>query len=364
MIINKPQDIVLVFPPHRLKEHRYSLGLLYVSGFLRDHGFDNLVIENKLLGGENYQYQGKEQAKIDIVNKVIELAPKILGFTSSTIEIHDVIEMNQLIKAKISNFSIIGGPHVTAAPADVLKRGFDVVIIGEGEQTALELVQELQKNKPDLSKINGIAYKDDNGQVIINPPRALLDIKDLSLPAYDKIYMEKYLRVSDEVLRGVPVRAAIVMASRGCPYVCTFCACNRVFGHRVRYRDLENIRQEVKLLKDQYNAEAIWFADDTMTVSLDHVKKVCQLMKEEKMFWGAQSRVDLTDEATVKLMKESGCLQLDFGVESGSQRVLDEIINKKIKLDQVEKAFSLCRKYVLGPMLLLCSACQQNKKKK
>ena len=347
MIINKPQDIVLVFPPHRLKEHRYSLGLLYVSGFLRDHGFDNLVIENKLLGGENYQYQGKEQAKIDIVNKVIELAPKILGFTSSTIEIHDVIEMNQLIKAKISNFSIIGGPHVTAAPADVLKRGFDVVIIGEGEQTALELVQELQKNKPDLSKINGIAYKDDNGQVIINPPRALLDIKDLSLPAYDKIYMEKYLRVSDEVLRGVPVRAAIVMASRGCPYVCTFCACNRVFGHRVRYRDLENIRQEVKLLKDQYNAEAIWFADDTMTVSLDHVKKVCQLMKEEKMFWGAQSRVDLTDEATVKLMKESGCLQLDFGVESGSQRVLDEIINKKIKLDQVEKAFSLCRKYCI-----------------
>jgi len=344
MDIKKPSDIALVFPPHRLKEHRYSLGLLYISGYLKDNGFDNVIIENKLMGGADYKYQGKEQTTKDIITKVVELKPKVVGYTSSSIEINDVIEMNREIRNKIDTISIIGGPHVTALPEDILKHGFDISVIGEGEKTALELLNELKKESYDLSKVNGIAYQE-NGQTIVNPSREMIDITNSVMPAYDKIYMEKYLRVSDEVLRGVPIRAAIVMASRGCPYGCTFCACNKVFGRRVRYRDIENIRQEVKLLKDKYNAEAIWFADDTMTVSYDHVKKICQLMKEEKMFWGAQSRVDLTDEVIVKLMKESGCLQLDFGVESGNQRVLDEVINKRIKLEQVEKAFDLCHKY-------------------
>ena len=345
MEINKPEDIVLIFPPHRLKEHRYSLGLLYVSGYLRDHGFDNLIAENKLLGGSSYNYHDKDQSKIDLTNKVIEIKPKIVGFTASTIEIHDVIEMNQKIKQATNCFSIIGGPHVTANPKDVLGNGFDVAVIGEGEETALELINELKKEKPDLTAIKGIAWKNSAGEIIINQSRELMDIADLSLPAYDKIYMERYLSVSDEVLRGVPVRAAIVMASRGCPYQCTFCACNKVFGRTVRYRSPENIRKEIDLLKEKYNAEAIWFADDTMTVSYDHVRNICRLMKEKKMYWGAQSRVDLTNKEIVKLMKESGCLQLDFGVESGNQRVLDEIINKRINLDQVEKAFALCRRY-------------------
>jgi len=345
MEYTRPLDIALIFPPHRLKEHRYSLSLPCISSYLRDHGYDNVIVENKLLGGRGYKYQGKEKAAEDIIARVIEIEPKIIGFTATTIEVNDVIEMNQKIQQEIKTISIIGGPHVTAAPEEVLKRGFDIAVIGEGEQTALELVKELNKATPDLSLIKGIVWKKENGEIMTNPPRELIDIADLSIPAYDNIYMEKYLRVSDEVLRGVPVRAAIVMTSRGCPYQCTFCACNKVFGHRVRYRSLENIKKEVKLLKNKYNAEAIWFADDTMTVSQDHVRKICQLMKEQKMFWGAQSRVDLTNEDLVKLMNESGCLQLDFGVESGSQRVLDDIINKRIKLAQVEKAFSLCRQY-------------------
>ncbi|MFA6410992.1 MAG: radical SAM protein [Candidatus Buchananbacteria bacterium] len=345
MEIKTAQDIALIFPPHRLKEHRYSLGLLYISGYLRDHGFDNIIVENKVLGGKNYQYQGKDQAQADIIAKVIELKPKVIAFTASTIEINDVVEMNRQIRQQTGEISIIGGPHVTAVPKEVLQNGFDVAVMGEGEQTALELVQELQKLNPDFSQIKGIAYKNSDGQVVVNPPRELIDIAELSLPAYDKVYMEKYLRVCDEVLRGVPVRAAIVMASRGCPYTCTFCACNKVFGRKVRYRSFENIKKEIDLLKNEYNAEAIWFADDTMTVSYDHVEKICELMRQEKMFWGAQSRVDLTDEKIVSLMKKSGCLQLDFGVESGNQRVLDEIINKRINLDQVQKAFALCRKY-------------------
>lgn len=341
----RPEDVALIYPPHRLIEHRYSLGLLYISSYLTKYGYENIIIENKTLGdGQVYKYIGKEQSKQDIINKILELKPKIIGFTSTTIEINDVIEMNLVIKKEIDTLSIIGGPHVTAKPEDALKNNFDIVIIGEGEATVLELIQELEKDNPDLKNIKGIVWKNNQNEIIINEPRPMLDISEHVLPAYDKILMKRYLKINDEVLRGVPVKAAIIMASRGCPYQCTFCACNKVFGYRVRYRNFENIKQEVQLLKNKYGAEAIWFADDTMTINYEHVRKICQLMKQEKMYWGAQSRVDLTNQKLIKLMKNSGCLQLDFGVESGSQRVLKEIVKKNATLEQAEQAFELCRK--------------------
>lgn len=339
------KEIVLILPPKRYKEHRYSLGLMYISGYLRDHGFDNIIIESKILGGANYQYD-REKARKEIIETTIKLKPKIIGFTATTIEISEVIWLNSQIKTQINTYSIIGGPHVTATPEEVLRAGFDFAVIGEGEATILELVKELEKDNPDFSTIKGIAWLDKtNNKIIINPERELMDISDISLPAYDKINMEFHAKVWDDIIRGIPIKSVMIMASRGCPYRCTFCACNRVFGQKVRYRSLENIKKEIEILRNNYGVEGIWFADDTLTINYDHVKKICEIMKELNMYWGAQSRVDLTDEKVVKLMKESGCLQLDFGVESGSQRVLDEIINKKIKLTDITRAFQLCKKY-------------------
>ncbi len=339
------KEIVLILPPKRYKEHRYSLGLMYISGYLRDNGFDNTIIESKILGGINYQYD-REKARKEIIETTIKLKPKIIGFTATTIEISEVIWLNSQVRAQINAYSIIGGPHVTASPEEVLQAGFDFAVIGEGEETILELVKELEKDNPDFSAIKGITWLDKaNNKIIINPERELMDISDISLPAYDKVNMEFHTKVWDDIIRGVPIKSVMIMASRGCPYRCAFCACNRVFGQKVRYRNLENIKKEIEILRNQYGVEGIWFADDTLTINYDHVKKVCGIMKELGMYWGAQSRVDLTDEKVVKLMKESGCLQLDFGVESGSQRVLDEIINKRIKLADITKAFQLCKKY-------------------
>ncbi|MFA5029363.1 MAG: radical SAM protein [Patescibacteria group bacterium] len=345
--ITSPHDILLILPPKRFKEHRYSLGLMYISGYLRDHGYDNTIIESKIFGGKDYQYD-REKAREEIIEIVVRLKPKIIGFTSTTIEINEVIWLNREIRSKIDSHSIIGGSHATAMPEQTLLSGFEAVVLGEGEETTLELVRELEKDKPNLSSVGGIAWLDrGSNRVVINKSREQIDISQLSLPAYDKINMDYHTRLGDDIIRGFPIRAAMVMASRGCPYSCTFCGCNRIFGHQIRYRSLDNIKEEIKLLRDKYGVEGIWFADDTLTVSYDHVQKVCDIMKELGMYWGAQSRVDLTNEKMVKLMSSSGCLQLDFGVESGNQRVLDKIINKRIKLAEVEKAFILCRKYHL-----------------
>lgn len=346
MKFTKPQDIVFVLPPHRLKEARYSLGPLYLASYLRQAGYESLITDNKLLGDEKpYEHISVEKSRNDILDKVIKLQPKILAYSANTTEINEIIGMHNILREKVNAISIIGGAHATADPQGMLKRDFDIVAIGEGEMTAVELIKELDQDQPDLSKIEGIAWKNKVGEIIINSSRPAMDISDILLPAYDKIDVARVLKMSDQVIRGVPLKTAMLMTSRGCPYSCTFCACNKVFGRQVRYRSYENIKEEIKFFKKHYNLEAIWFADDTMTVNYDHVRKICRLMKEEKLYWGAQARVNLADEEIIKLMKDSNCLQLDFGVESGSQRVLDEIINKKITLKQVEETFANCRKY-------------------
>lgn len=344
-LIKNSTDIVFILPPRRFKEHRYSLGVMYLSGYLRDHGYDNTILESKILGGRDYVYD-RQKARQEIIETTVRLNPKVVAFTSTTIEISEVLWLNREIRKQINACSVIGGPHVTATPDEVLHSGFDIAVIGEGELTVLELVKELAKDVPNLSGVNGIAWREKNSdRVFTNPPRELMDISDLSLPAYDKVNMDYHTRVWDDVIRGIPIRSVMVMGSRGCPYGCTFCACNKVFGRRVRYRSIDNIKREIILLKEKYGVEGIWFADDTLTVDYDYVKKICALMRELKMFWGAQSRVDLTKEGIVKEMRRSGCLQLDFGIESGSQHVLDDIINKRIKLSDVEEAFRLCKKY-------------------
>ena len=345
MKLSQDKDLIFILPPKRLKEHRYSLGLMYISGYLRDHGFDNLIIDGKIIAERGYQYDNRERAKEEIIKTVLELKPQVIGFTATTMEIAEAVEMNQRIKKELNVFSIIGGPQATADPVGAVYSGFDAVIIGEGEQTALELMKELQQDQPELSKVKGIAWRDQDNKAVINERREYMDLTDLSLPAYDKVNMAYYTKIWDDIIRGIPMKAVMVMASRGCPYSCTFCACNQVFGRQVRYRNLENIKKEINLLKDKYGVEGIWFADDTLTANYDHVRKVCQIMKESGLYWGAQSRVDLVNEEIIKLMADSGCLQLDFGVESGSQRVLDEIINKRIKLSDVEKALELCRQH-------------------
>ncbi len=376
--MNKETNILLIFPPQRWFLYRYSTGLLYISAYLRRHGYDNTIVENSLLKKRGGEVKKGDQQKIFqfIVDYVKEVKPKIVGFTATTPEVFEVIELNKKIKEICPNVvSVIGGPHATAASEDFLKNGFDVAVIGEGEATMLELARELEKDAPNLRNVKGIAFcssachaefisasqestdnlkilkqVQDDSDIITTEPRPLIDLSTLPMPAYDKIDMERYTLMSDGVVRGFSLRSAIVTASRGCPFNCSFCACNRVFGRVVRYLPEEKIKSEIEFLRDNYNVEGIWFADDTMTISREHILKICRIMKKLKMYWGAQSRVDLADKDLIQTMKDSGCLQLDFGVESGSQRILDDIVEKRIKIFQVEETFQYCREVGIRTM--------------
>lgn len=354
----RKEDIVLILPPRRWKENRYSLGLLYVSAALRESGFDNVIIERGMFKGEYGAYDF-DLVKELIIRKVKELKPKIVGFTVNVQEFDQVIEVNNELKKSFDFISIIGGPQCTSMPGDFLTNGFDVAVVGEGEETTVELVgclKEIMAGQNDFSKVRqlmaerlkdvlGISYLDEEGSVAANPSRPYSDIAEIVLPAYDKIDMESYVQIADGTVRGLPLRSAIILTSRGCPYDCTFCDCNKVFGQKVRFRSLENVRQEVKFLKERYDVEAIWLADDTFTLNKDHILGIGKIMKEFGIIWSCNTRVNLIDEELVKEMKKFGCVQFDIGVESGSQRVLDEVMRKRISLDQVKNTFALCRKF-------------------
>ena len=136
-----------------------------------------------------------------------------------------------------------------------------------------------------------------------------------------------------------------MLTTRGCPYVCSYCGCNLIFGHKLRLKSLENIEKEIKYLKQEFNIEGVWIVDDTFTINYDHVVGVSRILKKYGLVWGCHSRVNTINEKMITIMKDCGCVQLDFGIESGSQRILDDIIDKRIKIKQVIDAFNLTRKY-------------------
>ncbi len=353
----KPTDVIFMQPISRLDTHRYSRGILLISSYLDQYGIPSIIFEpHRLLSKPmRWHFPTKEQlqeVEDTLLKKIAEWDTKIFCFTCATVEFNEVIETSKKIKEVCPNAMFIaGGYHADAFPEDFLTNGFDFAIRGEGEITILELLQAVFSGKQNFEKIDGLAWKKDNGEVVVNKRRSLLvEFDQLPLPSYHKIDMPHYIKMWDGTLRGIPVRGTLLETSRGCPWSCSFCSCPTIAGHKMRYRSAELLEAEVRLLKEKYGVEGFMITDDMFTVTLEHVKKVSNIMKKYSMIWTAQARVHTVTEEMLTIMKESGCVQIDFGVESGSQRILDEIINKKATVDHARKTFALCKKVGIRAM--------------
>lgn len=346
----RKEDIVFTLPISRITAHGYSSGILYLSAYLREKGYDNIIIEPHKLKKKRQIFHGlnKElfnELESNLYELLAKLNPKYVGIPSYTTEFNEVAKLIKGIKKICNARIIVGGCHATAVPEDFLNYGADFVIFGEGETTLLEVIKSLEEGKKDFKNIDGLAWKKEN-RIIINKPRALIeDLDSLPLPAYDKIDVEHYIKIWDGTIRGFPLRAATIVTSRGCPFNCSFCGCNEVFGRKIRFRGKGSIKKEIKLLKEKYKVEGIMFSDDILTVNKKHLKMVCEIMKKYGMLWSCQARVNSIDDEIMGILKKSGCLQLDLGVESGSQRVLDDLMGKGITVEETKNAFRLCEKY-------------------
>lgn len=248
--------------------------------------------------------------------------------------------------------TVLMGLDPSARPADCLAHpNIDFVVIGEPEQTVLELADVLEQGKiEDLEKVRGIAFVK-KGKTIITPPRPVIqNLDSLPFPARHLLPMEVYFAaVKENPLRGeIRKPWAIMITSRGCPYNCVFCTVHTVMGKKWRARSPENVVDEIEHLVRTYHVKQIDFLDDNMTLDKKRMEAICDLIVERRLdiewFTPSGVRADTLDENLLTKMKKAGCKKIRVAPESGVQRVVDQIIKKNLSLRDVENAVILCKK--------------------
>jgi len=222
-----------------------------------------------------------ERLKIaDIPKKIEKENPDVIGLTCTTPMVSSVKKTAETLRNAFPEAKIIvGGPHVTAVPEDLLsEKSVDVAVIGEGEHTIVELVKLIEENKS-LKSCKGIAFKED-GKIIRTEPRPLIcDIDALPFPARHLLPYEKY-KHSDLIERKTKKNYANIMSSRGCPYRCIFCGSRTTFGGVVRFRSPKLVVDEIEECYNKLDVGIFGFSDDTLTVKKEQNPKYYQLIKE------------------------------------------------------------------------------------
>ena len=325
-------DVTLINPPldkqttSKFPMSGIPIGIACLAAYLRENNIEVSTIDAPI---ENYDY--KQTAK-----KVIELNPQIVGVSCLTENryaalktLKEIKELNPRIKL------VIGGIHVT--PLDELTlRNYpfiDVVVRGEGEIPLLQYTKAIKNNTP-LNKVKGISFLKNN-QIIRTPnPPFIINLDDLPMPAYDLFPITKYPLLPD--LKYKNILSTTITTSRGCPMNCPFCITTKHWGTLIRSMSAHRIFKEVKYLHDNLGITLFRFVDDLFTIKKDRVIDFCKLVVNNnlKIIFRLQARIDTMDTETLSWLKKAGCDQIEYGAESGSQKILD-LMRKRIKVQQI-----------------------------
>jgi radical SAM superfamily enzyme YgiQ (UPF0313 family) len=230
---------------------------------------------------------------------------------------------------------ILGGVHPSFTPEETLKnKEVDFVVRGEGEYTLLNLISTLNEAS-NLDKVNGISYR--IGDTIVhNKPAELIDNLD-SLP-----FTMKELDLDIDVYSSESLGA--MMTSRGCPFSCIYCASNKFWGKRVRFRSIENVIEEIKQIKEKFGTRFFIFDDDTFNINKTRVISLCDAIIREKLNieWWCEIRSSPIDKEMLTKMKDAGCVSISLGIETGDESILKNI-KKGTTLTQIRKCIDMIK---------------------
>ena len=246
---------------------------------------------------------------------------------------------------------IVSSSDSTDRYQEYLNEGADFVIIGEAENTLLELVNHIENGDKEYSAIQGLAYiKNSKAIKTIGRP-VLKDLDSLPLPAWDLVNMDQYKQMW---LKNAGFFSLNMSTTRGCPFKCNWCA-KPIYGNRYNSRSPENVLKEIKLLKERYEIDHIWFCDDIFGLKPGWAIELSELLQEEniRIRFKIQSRADLLVHAdTVKALAASGCENVWIGAESGSQKILDAM-DKGITVEQISNATALMKEAGIKPCFFI-----------
>ncbi|MBZ0277124.1 MAG: B12-binding domain-containing radical SAM protein [Anaerolineae bacterium] len=319
--------------PHELKVMKPypPLGILYISSYLKQQGFGVSVFDSTFSSLEAFRSLMSRER------------PPVVGIYTNMMTKQNVLTMVGISKQHGATV-ILGGPEPPYYAADYLAHGADIIVKGEGELTLAELLPHLaQHGMTNLEQITGIAFKNGDGQVIETLPRSFIpdlsahpwpDREAIDIPAYMKVWKDHHGQSSVSVIQ-----------ARGCPYTCTWCS-HSVFGNTHRRRTPEDAADELLWIKERYDPDLIWYADDVFTINSRWFFQYAEELKRRgvRIPFECISRADRLNEEIVQTLAEMGAFRVWNGSESGSQRVLDAM-KRKVQVKDVQEKTHLLQRH-------------------
>ncbi|MHA1792805.1 MAG: B12-binding domain-containing radical SAM protein, partial [Promethearchaeota archaeon] len=333
--------IILIRPEITMINYRSvnpPLGLGYLASYLMKNGFKVFILDLALY-----------KITLETLSKFIShKQPILIGITALTSYYSEMKKLSLFLKEKFPGIPIVlGGVHVSSLPMESIKEcNADFVVVGEGEQTLLELANAISRKSSDFSTIKGIYYKKDD-KIVVNEPRGYIkDLDSLPMPAWHMISPLKYVGEPHGFIVK-SIRVAPMFTSRGCPFSCSYCASCQFWGQRIRFRSPKNVVDEIEYLVKTFKVKEIHAWDDNITLNRKHIEGICkEIIKRGLRIHLATPngvRVDTLDERMMKLMRAAGFYKMTFAVESASYRVLRDA-GKNSDLKKIVKNTIIAKK--------------------
>lgn len=351
------KKILLINPPSIIKKswvegiQTFPLGLASIASVLVQNNYDVKILDCFIENYKRRQSISDDLYRVgmsdeEIIAAIKEYKPDFIGVSIQfSIQYLSALHINSLIKEIDKNIiTVTGGNHVSAAPETIKKGSFDWLIIGEGEFRFLNLVDAINANTTNLLTPEITCLSDD--KPLTDFPNLKIEyIKDLNtlpIPSYNLLSLKKYWEMAGGS------HWANMFITRGCPYNCVFCSIHTIMGKKVRYKNVDNVIKEVIYLKRKLGVNEIFIEDDNLTFNMnwakDFFRKIIQENLHLKIHLRNGVRADKVDLVLLKLMKKAGVIHLAFAPESGNQKTLDNIINKHLKLKDVENSIKMANK--------------------
>lgn len=343
--------MLLINPPIRewARPNVFPLGLGYIASVLRGDGFDVEVMDI------NAHRWSREEVEARIAAASFDVAG-----IGAIVTVYSYVKwLIEIIKKHHPDKKIvIGGSVGTSIPHIILgKTAADIVCMGEGEATAVDLMHALQK-EGDLQGVDGIWFRDKEGNIVRNRKRKpIRNLDILPWPSWDLFPLDIYLKNPvgapnrNKWIDGSATESSSlsmnINGARGCPYQCIYCY-HDFMGQGYRLRSPESIIREMKFFYDVHGVTYFHFTDDEYCLKKNFLYEFCNRIKSEfknDITWGCAGRVNLMTEDLVKTMADAGCVLIGYGIESGSQKMLD-VMKKGVTVEESKKAVRLTQKYL------------------